>query len=223
MRMLLTMVMILVLALPTVAVGEGSDLPVDAFIERTHIDADDPLRARIEAFLSERYISAQVLENIDDELLSAYARNLEQDLPISYEFLTDEPSHPLPEGAEIRQLAVLQPDGAAVESLVVDFERGVVYYDGTAQLVPDVCRARYAARLSDADRAAILKILNTITFEDRIGEIAGMEVGALRLCASWDGGVTRCAAMGMGVSEVFLGSVRALLDAGRAAAQGEHL
>lgn len=222
MRTAILICLALMLALP-MAAGEGQGMPVDAFIERTHIEADEQLRERIDALLREKAITARVLDMMDDALLLKYARNLEADWPVAYPALEEAPSVPLPQGAEIRQLAVMQPDGAVTECLLADFERGLVYYDETSPLIRDVCRAQYAARLNNSDARALLELLDGLPAEDQIGESEGVEVNALRLCLAWDGGVTRCSAMGAGTSEIFLRRARALLDAGRAAAQGDGL
>ena len=50
MRTAILLCLALMLALPTVA-GEGQAMPVEAFIQRTHIQADDRLRGEIETFL----------------------------------------------------------------------------------------------------------------------------------------------------------------------------
>ena len=221
MRTAILICLALMLALP-VAMGEGQGMPVDAFIERTHIEADALLRGRIEDLLREKAITARVLDMMDDALLEHYARNLQNDWPIAYFELEDAPSEPMPEGARIRQLAVLQPDGGVTECTLVDFERGLVYYDETTPLIPDVCRAQYAARLSGEDGEALLGLLDGMRFENAIGESAGVERDALRICVAWDGGVTRCAAMGAG-TETIAQRARALLDAGRVAAQGDDI
>lgn len=222
MRRALLLLLAIMLAWPG-ATGEGSTVPVDSFIERAGIEADAGTREKIEDFLKSRYISQRVLDRLDDGMVRKYAQYLAKDIPISYTELTDAPSEPLPEGAGIKTLAVLRPDGAATECLLIDFERGLVYYDETAPLTDDVCLAKYAGTLTEASTSALLAILGELPLEDQIGEPGGVEVSALRLCLGWDGGVTRCAAMGEGVSDEFLRGVRALLDAGRAAAQGDDL
>lgn len=223
MKKAMALLFMIVLALPVTAAGEGLSVPTDSFIERAGIEADAATRERIESFLAERYISERVLGMIDDGLLAKYARHLAEDLPISYPALTESPSTPMPEGASPLQLAVLQPDGAATECLLADFERGVVYYDEAAPLTDDVCLAQYAGRLSASDGEGLVALLGGLTLEDQIGQGAGVELGAIRLAVAWEGGVTRCSAMGEGVSDEFLQGVRALLDAGRAAAQGDNL
>lgn len=220
MRKAIAICLALMLALP-IASGEGLAMPVDAFIERTHIEADDRLRAEIEDFLRQRFITARVLDMMDDALLSRYARNLQNGWPIAYPELEDAPSAPMPEGARILRLAVLWPDGAATECVLADFERGIVYYDETAPLTRDVCAAQYSAHLTDASARALAALLDGMTFEDEIGASDGVEVGALRVCVAWDGGVTRCAAMG--AADGLTDRARALLDAGREAAQGDDL
>ena len=207
------------LALSAASSGEGTEVPVDAFIARTGID--EMLREKVECFLRDRGVTARTLDLIDDARLARYAEHLANDLPIAYDGLLDEPSRPMPEGAAIRQLAVLLPQGAAMESLLVDFERKLIYYDETYPVPRDVCRAECAGTLSDGDGSKLMAILNIMPLEDRTGDIAGTDFGAIRLAVHWDGGVTRCAAGGAGVSGDFIDGVRALLDAGRTAAQGE--
>ncbi|MBR0368879.1 MAG: hypothetical protein IJH86_10870 [Clostridia bacterium] len=221
MRKVMIILLALVLALPLAARGEGADVLVESFIQRTGVRADAAMREKIGAFLREKSISAQVLDMIDDALLQSYARHLSEDIPIDYAALLDAPSLPMPEGAKVLRLAVLQPEGAAMESLLADFERGLVYYDENWPVPEDVCRAQYAGTLSDAAGAALLERLDGMTLEDQCGDIAGMEFGAIRVAVAWEGGVTRCTAAGEGVSEAFLDGVCALLETGRAAAQGE--
>ena len=221
MRTAILLCLALMLALPTVA-GEGQAMPVEAFIQRTHIQADDRLRGEIETFLRERAISARVLDMMDDALLERYARNLREGWPTAYPELEEASSSPMPEGARITQLAVLQPDGAATECMLADFQRGLVYWDETTPLTQDVCRAECAARLSDADADKLRGLLDGLNFENQIGANEGVEFGALRVCVAWDGGVTRCAAMGAGGTPLYE-RARALLEAGRAAAQGDAL
>ena len=221
MRRWIVILLALMLALPLAARGEGADVPVETFIQRSGIQADAAMREKIEAFLREKAISAPVLDMIDDALLQSYARHLSEDLPIDYAALLDAPSQPMPEGAKILRLAVLQPQGASMESLLADFERGLVYYDENWPVPEDVCPAQYAGTLSDAASAALLKRLDGMTLEDQCGDIVGMEFGAIRVAVAWEGGVTRCMAGGDGVSEAFLDGVGALLATGRAAAQGE--
>ena len=221
MRRWIVILLALMLALPLAARGEGADVPVETFIQRSGIQADAAMREKIEAFLREKAISAPVLDMIDDALVQSYARHLSEGLPIDYAALLDAPSQPMPEGAKILRLAVLQPQGASMESLLADFERGLVYYDENWPVPEDVCRAQYAGTLSDAASAALLKRLDGMTLEDQCGDIVGMEFGAIRVAVAWEGGVTRCMAGGDGVSEAFLDGVGALLSTGRAAAQGE--
>ena len=63
----------LMLALPTASSGEGTDVPVDAFIERTGID--DALRGKVEDFLRDRGITARTISMIDDGRLTRYAEH----------------------------------------------------------------------------------------------------------------------------------------------------
>ena len=205
----------LMLALPTASSGEGTDVPVDAFIERTGIDA--ALRGKVEDFLRGRGITARTISMIDDARLCRYAEHLAADLPIAYDDLLDAPSTPLPEGAQFHRLAVLVPQGAAMESLLTDFDNKLIYYDETWPVPRDVCRAKYAGPLSDGDAQALMTLLNTLPLEDQTIDITGTDLGAIRVAVQWDGGVTRCT----GTSEDFIDTVRALLDAGRAAAKGE--
>lgn len=213
---------VMLLALLPVSSGEGADMPVDAFIQRAGIEADADLREKIEGFLGERGITAQMLDLMDDARLTRYAEHLSEDLPIAYPELLDGPSRPLPDGAKILRLAVLVPQGAATQSLLADFERGRIYYDENFPVPTDVCRAQCAAVLSDADGALLLQRLNGLPLGDQTGEITGTDFGAIRLAVQWDGGVTRCAAAGDGITEAFSNTIQALLDAGRAAAQGDH-
>ena len=205
----------LMLALPTASSGEGTDVPVDAFIERTGIDV--ALRGKVEDFLRDRGITARTINMIDDDRLSRYAKHLANDLPIAYDELVDAPSTPLPEDAQITRLAALMPQGAAMESLLIDFDNKRIYYDETWPVPRDVCRAKYAGPLSDEDAARLMDMLNSIPLDDQSGDIKGVELGAIRLAVQWDGGVTRAT----GTSGDFIDGVRALLSAGRAAAQGE--
>ena len=94
----------LMLALPAASSGEGTDVPVDAFIARTGID--ETLRGKVGDFLRDRGITARTIIMIDDGRLSRYAEHLTNDLPVSYDDLLDAPSTPLPEGAQIHRLAV---------------------------------------------------------------------------------------------------------------------
>ncbi len=220
-RLVMLIVLALALALAPAARGEGTDAMVETFIQRTGIEADAAMREKIGTLLQEKYITPQVLDMIDDALLQSYARHLSEGLPIDYAALLDAPSLPMPEGAKLLQLAVLQPQGAAMESLLADFERGLVYYDENWPVPQDVCRAQCAGTLSDAAAAALLERLGGMTLEDQCGDIAGVEFGAVRVAVAWEGGVTRCMAAGEGVSEAFLDDVSALLATGRAAAQGD--
>lgn len=224
MKRAIILLLALTLALPLRALGEGSDMAVvDAFIERAGIEADEATRDRIDAFLRSRYISAQVLDMIEDARLQRYAEYLANDWPIDYPELLEAPSEPLPGDAAIRQIAVLQPQGAATESMLADFERGVVYYDPTFPVPEDVCRAEYAGALSEAHAEALRSILSGMTLADWAGRIDGMELGTVRVAVAWEGGVTRCVAAGEGVPEDFINGVMALLDEARAAAQGDDL
>ena len=220
-RLAMLIVLALALALPLAARGEGADVLVETFIQRTGIQADAALREKIGTFLREKYITPQVLDMIDDALLQSYARHLSEGLPIDYAALLDDPSQPMPEGAKVLRLAVLLPQGATMESLLADFERGLVYYDENWPVPQDVCRAQYAGALSDAAAAALLKRLDGMTLEDQCGEITGVEFSAIRVAVGWEGGVTRCMAGGEGISEAFLDGVSALLATGHAAAQGD--
>ena len=219
MRRTLLILLAVLMALPMCARGEGMNVPVEAFIARAGIEADEALKSRIEAFLRERFISAPVLDMMDDARLHAYARHLAEDLPIAYPDLMDGSSEPMPEGAAIRQAAVLWPQGAAMESLLVDFERGLVYYDETFPVPEDVCRAQFAGMLTDADRERLTGLLLNVPMEGRDGEPGGIELSAIRVAVVWDGGATR--RVTGDADELFLESVRALLDAGRDAAQGD--
>lgn len=203
------------LALPTASSGEGTDVPVDAFMKRTGID--DKLREKVEDFLRDRGITARTISMIDEKRLSRYAEHLASDLPIAYDELLDEPSQPLPDGAHITRLAVLMPQGAAMESLLADFDNKLIYYDETWPVPRDVCRAACAGPLSDGNGARLMDILKDLLIEGPSGDIRGMDLGAVRVAVQWDGGVTRWT----GTSEDFIDGVRALLDAGRRAAQGE--
>ena len=220
MKKVLILVLAILLALPFGACGEGMDVPVDAFIQRAGIEADAGLREKIADFLQERNITEPILQLIDDGRIARYASHLMDGLPIDYAFMTSEDSQPMPEGAKIAQMAVLFPQGAAMESLLVDFERALVYYDETFPVTEDVCRAEYAAPLTDADAEKLLALLDGVTMQDQMGEMPGVELSAIRVIAAWEGGVTRCMAAGTGVSEDFLDGVQAMLDAGRAVAQG---
>lgn len=220
MKKTMALLLAIMLALPMMACGEGSDVLVDAFIERAGIEADDGLRVKIADFMEENYISAPVLEMIDAARLARYAQHLAEDLPISYSDMTEAESAPMPEGAKILQLAVMVPQGAAMESALIDFERHLAYYDETFPVPEDVCRAAYGGALSDADAEGLLEILGGMTLEDRVGDLDVVDLNAICVIVAWDGGVTRCTAAGEGLPEDFTSSVRALLDAGRAAARG---
>lgn len=222
MKRVLIWLLTLLLALPFAAVGEGTDVPVEAFIEKTGIEADAATRARIEDFLRSQFITAPMLEMIDVDRLGRYAEYLKADIPISYAALTEAPSQSRDPGAALTQLALTVPQGAATESLLVDFERARVYYDETWPVPMDVCRAQYAGPLSEADAAKLKALIDAIPAEAP-GAGTGVELSAVSLCIAWDGGVTRLTAAGSDASEAFMNSVWALLDAGRAAAQGENL
>lgn len=221
MKRAMLLLLTLLLALPT-AMGEGSDMPVDAFIARTGIEADAAMRARIGDFLREQSITAPILDMIDDARLARYARHIAEDIPISYGAMLKGPSEPLPGDAPILQLALTVPQGAAMESLLIDFERGLAYYDETFPVPEDVCRAQYAGPLSEAAGQALVGLIRSVPAEVP-GESVGVELSAVRLSVAWAGGVTRLAVSASGASEAFMKSVWALLNAGRAAAQGEDL
>ena len=222
MKRAIFLLLAILLALPPTAMGEGTDMAADAFIERAGIEADESLRERIETFLRERYISGPVLAMMDDDRVKKYARYLSEDLPIDYEWLLEAESTPMPEGANILQFAVIVPQGAAMESLLADFERGLLYYDPAWPVPEDVCRARYAGALSYSEGAALLGLLEGLPMESQAGAIPGAELSAIRVAVAWEGGVTRCMAGGEGVSEDFLNGAEALLEVGRAAARGDE-
>ena len=219
MKAMIGLLLALMLALPLTSSGEGAATAADRFIARAGIEADAALREEIETFIDEQGYTPAMLDNMDPARLACYAEHLAQDLPISYAELLDAPSAPLPDGTEIKQLAVLIPQGAATESLLVDFKRQRVYYDENFPVPRDVCRAAHAGPLSDADGEELYKLLADASFDDAPVEPSGVELGAPQLAVGWDGGVARCSA---GASQDFMNTVRALIDAGRRAAQGEH-
>ena len=223
MKRILMIVLALVLALHPAVSGEGMDVQVDAFVQRAGIEADAAMREKIAAFMRGHSITARILDMMDDALLARYARCLAGDIPIDYRFMLEDPSLPMPEGAQIRQLAVLVPDGAVMPSMLADFERGLVYYDEAYPVPEDVCMAEHAAPLSEEAAAAILKALEGVPLEDHIGEMTGVEFSAIRVAVAWQGGVTRCMAGGEGVPQSFLDGVRALLELGGAAALGDNI
>ena len=66
-RLAMLIVLALALALPLAARGEGADVLVETFIQRTGIQADAALREKIGTFLREKYFTPQVLEMIRSE------------------------------------------------------------------------------------------------------------------------------------------------------------
>ena len=210
----------LLLALPWMAAGEGSDVIVDAFIERTGIETDAAMREKIDGFLREMGIKPSALRRMSDDRLARYADYLQRDLPISYAWMMEDSPSPLPAGTEITQLMVLYPQAGATESALVDFVRGRVYYDETFPVIRDVCQAEWAAPLAGADAARLREMFLQIEFGNQIGEIGPVDADPVWLAAAHAQGVSRCAAMGTGVSERFIDGVWTLLQACRDAAQG---
>ena len=164
MRLFFAALALLLLGLPARMEG-GAAMPVDAFIERAGIEADAVLRDNIAAFLDENGYSAHIIEAMSPELLRRYAAQLSAGLPISYEGLLTEPAIPLPDGP-IRELMVLHPEGAATASLVVDFERGWLYYDEARNVAVDVCRAGVAVPLTDETSSALRRIIESANLQD---------------------------------------------------------
>jgi len=135
---------------------------VEAFLRRAGIDADAALRARAEAFLAGRGLGASALARVPDGLARAWGRCLAAGLPIDYRELMTAPAMPLPEGADfagLLRLAAVLPSGAAAQSLVVDFERGVWYADETWPVFEDVCRAAQTGAADAALRGRLAALL----------------------------------------------------------------
>lgn len=202
--------------LPGVPEG-GAGVPVEAFIEKAGIEADAGLREKIEAFLTERHINARILGLMDPALVARYARHLEAGLPIDYAELLHGEAASMPgdvDLAALKRLAVLHPQGAAVESLLVDFERSLVYYDASAPVPEDVCRAGYAGALSEADAQAFRAILAARDLSGWDGAFEGdAALGLNVLVMDFGEGPVRCAVPGAGEApEGFLDALMALLS-----------
>ena len=216
MRWITALLLALLLSAPAMQEGEAN-MPVDAFIEKAGIEADADLRDRLAAFIEEQGYTARIIGLMDPALARRYAENLAADVPISYEGLLNESPVPLPESLDgLRELAVLHPEGAATASLLVDFERGLLYYDEARPVPMDVCRATRAAALTPETAGALLDILNRADLhhwdDDYPGDArAGVNVLALR----FDTGVTRytAAALSHAPDEV-LETLLALLAVG---------
>ena len=193
--------LLLLTALPGVPEG-GAGVPVDAFIQRAGIEADAGLRERIEAFLKERHINERILGLMDDALVARYAHHLAAGLPIAYGELLRDPPVPMPDEVDLmalKQLAVLHPQGAAMESLLVDFERGWIYYDESAPVPEDVCRAAHSAVLTDETAAAIRAILSARDLSGWDGVFEGdPALGLNVLVLDFGEGPVRCAVPGVG-------------------------
>lgn len=221
MKYLICALLLIALAIPAApasAKGESA-LPVDAILEKAGIPADAALRDKVAAFLEEHAISARVVGMMDADLARRYVEHLDQDLPLDYDALLNAEAIPLPEGADfgaLRQLVLLHPDGAGAQSLAADFERGLLYYDESAPVVSDVCRAAHAVPLSEADAAVFMDILRASDIAewdyDYPGDIAS---GVSILALAFDEGVVRYTVAGISMApDSLIDTVFALLSAG---------
>lgn len=224
MKLLLCLCLAAMLALPSSA--EGSErMPSELFIERAGIEADAGLREKIDAFLKARHINARILGLMDDALVARYAEHLAKDWPISYGELLAEEAAPLPADADlsgIKYLAVLCPQGAAIRSLLADFERGLLYYDEAAPVPEDVCRAAYAGALTPTSAARFQEILKNADPARWPAAAEGdPSVGVSVLAVDLGDGPIRWVAPGAGdVSEDYAEALQALLSVAAEAAKG---
>ena len=218
MKIIISMLLLALLGVPALQEGDAA-MPVDAFLEKAGVDADDALRDKVEAFLAERFITPRIINMMDEKLARRYVENLSADLPIAYDALLDAPAMPLPEDvdfAEIRQLAVLHPEGATTPSLLVDFERNRVYYDEAWPVPGDVCRAAYAAELTPEAAAGIIGILENAGLADWDADYPGDAAAGVNVLAlGFDGGVVRYTAAAVSQApEAFAGTLLSLLAKG---------
>ena len=220
MKWIVALLAALLLCMPAMQEGEAV-MPVDAFVERAGIEAGAELREKIDVFLKEKGYTPRIIGLMDPALARRYAQSLEADRPISYEYLLEAPAMALPEDiGALRTLTVLHPEGAATASLLVDFQRGWVYYDETRPVPPDVCRAAHAAPLADGDALALLDLLDRAGLPGLDYDYPGDAAAGLNVLAlGFDEGVTRYTAAAVSQAPgAFLDTLFALLSAGAAAA-----
>lgn len=217
MKFIIIMLLLALLGAPAMQEGEMA-VPVDAFLEKAGVEADAALRDKTAAFLAERFITPRIIEMMDPDLARRYAEYLSADLPIAYDALLDAPAMPLPadvDFAALKQLAVLHPEGAAIPSLLVDFERGRVYYDEAWPVPGDVCRAAYAAELTPGTAAELVGILENAGLADWDADYPGDAAAGVNVLAlGFDGGVVRYTAAGVSQApEALLDTLLNLLTA----------
>lgn len=218
MKFIIIMLLLALLGVPAIQEGEMA-VPVDAFLEKAGIEADAALRDKVAAFLADRFITPRIIEMMDENLARRYVEHLSADLPIAYDALLDDPAVPLPEDVDftaLKQLAVLHPEGAVTPSLLVDFERGRLYYDEAWPVPGDVCRAAYAAELTPGTAAKFIGILENAGLAGWDADYPGDAAAGVNVLAlGFNGGVVRYTAAGVSQApEALLDALLALLAEG---------
>lgn len=201
----------------------GVAMPVDALLARAGIEADAALREKAEAFVAQRHLTERIIRMMDPALARRYLEYLAADMPISYTALLDEPTALLPKDADygtLQQLAVLQPEGAATCALLVDFERGRLYFDEAWPVPEDVCRAACATELKEDDAQTLLDILTDAKLEDWSTEYAGdASAGVCVLALRFDDAIVRFTVPALSTApQIVPDTLAALLNIGAKAA-----
>jgi len=200
----------------------------DALLRRAGIEADAGLRARAEDFLRARRIDAALLARLPDARLAAWGRLLAAGLPTDYRDVmaaTPLSRFAAEELSGLRCLAAVLPAGAAMPSLVADFERGVWYRDECWPVFEDAGRAEDSGALDGALRGDLLRILEGADLprgsRDWRGELPPGGGQPACLALRLPGGVVRWTALGAdsGAPESLYETLEALLA--RAGGAGE--
>ena len=194
MRYLICVLILALLAVPVPPSSRGDGaVPVDAFIEKAGVEADDALRARISEFLEARALTARIVDMMDPALARRYAERLAEGLPIGYPELMAGEGAAVPEDLDgIRLLAVVHPNGAGVQSLLVDFEHKMLYYDEDRDVTADVCMAAHAVPLTDEAAARFKDILRGAGLDSWDADYPGdASAGVNALALGFDGGTAR--------------------------------
>lgn len=203
------------------ALGEAN-MSADVFMERAGFSNDDAaLRSRVEAFVEEYRMTEVRLNLMSDRLFQAYARNMELDLPLSYDDLISAPAQPLgamTDSESIAQVLAIVPGDPASQCLIIDFERGWAYYDSGALFTHDVCRARTARRTDDVleqtVRAALAQAERADWQTEYIGDASNTRGVPLVLAVQTDRALYRAYVIGRdnGAPQEIAETVRALMQ-----------
>ena len=201
MRLIITLLLLALMGMPANA-EMGTASPGDLFLEVAGVQADDALRAKVEAFISLEGMTPRIIQMMSPELAARYVNHLSADLPIHYQpLLSDEATdfgNLDPEA--LKQLLVTRTEGNAMPSLLIDFERDLIYYDEAWPVAEDVCRAEHSGALTPEIKAEILNVLSDIPFSDWQSDYPGEIDAGVSLLALSDG-VSLCRFTAAGMSD----------------------